>query len=321
MKTAKKVWLIVAGALVLLGALLFVGVLALNHWDLSRFGAGYETRTVEIREDFDRISLRVDSEDIRFAVSEDGICRVAFYEKEDAAHTAAVLDHTLSIEQADSGNWFDSFSLFRFDSPRITVYLPQTEYAALRIDAGTGDIEIPADFRFGQLDVKVSTGDVTCRASASGSMKLEASTGKIRVENASAGELALSVSTGRAELCSVDCAGALDVHVTTGDASLTDVRCRSLASTGSTGDLTLDRVIAAQTLTVERSTGDVKLTACDAGELAIQTTTGDVTGSLLSGKVFIVKSDTGDVSVPETITGGKCKITTHTGDIKITIAP
>ena len=36
-------------------------------------------------------------------------------------------------------------------------------------------------------------------------------------------------------------------------------------------------------------------------------------------KIFIAKASIGDVSVPETTAGGKCKITTDTGDIRISI--
>ena len=49
------------------------------------------------------------------------------------------------------------------------------------------------------------------------------------------------------------------------------------------------------------------------------TDTGDVKGSLLSEKIFIPTTDTGDVDVPKTVTGGRCEITTDTGDIKITV--
>ena len=73
-------------------------------------------------------------------------------------------------------------------------------------------------------------------------------------------------------------------------------------------------------MTVERSTGDVRLEQCDAEELDIRTDTGDVKGSLLTEKVFIVRSDTGRIKVPESITGGKCRVTTDTGDIEITVA-
>ena len=57
----------------------------------------------------------------------------------------------------------------------------------------------------------------------------------------------------------------------------------------------------------------------EARTISIKTDTGDVTGTLLSEKEFITDSDTGNIDVPKTTTGGKCEITTDTGDIKIDI--
>ena len=42
-------------------------------------------------------------------------------------------------------------------------------------------------------------------------------------------------------------------------------------------------------------------------------------GTLLSAKIFVHRTSTGDIKLPETTTGGKCKISTDTGDIKISI--
>ena len=82
----------------------------------------------------------------------------------------------------------------------------------------------------------------------------------------------------------------------------------------------MENVIAEQMITIERSTGDVIFDKCDAFELLIKTDTGNVTGSLLTDKIFIANSDTGHINVPETTTGGKCKITTDTGDIAFTVS-
>ena len=54
-------------------------------------------------------------------------------------------------------------------------------------------------------------------------------------------------------------------------------------------------------------------------ELKIITSTGDIEGTLLSDKVFIVKSSTGDIDVPSSITSGMCEITTSTGDIEVRV--
>ena len=67
-------------------------------------------------------------------------------------------------------------------------------------------------------------------------------------------------------------------------------------------------------------TGAIRLDRCDAGSLDLESDTGSITGTLLSDKVFVTKSDTGKIIVPETTTGGICKIETDTGRIEITIA-
>ena len=72
-------------------------------------------------------------------------------------------------------------------------------------------------------------------------------------------------------------------------------------------------------LWIGRSTGDVRFEECDAAEIFVRTDTGDIKGSLLTDKMFFAEADTGSVRVPKTTSGGRCEITTSTGDIRITI--
>ena len=150
-------------------------------------------------------------------------------------------------------------------------------------------------------------------------MKIKTTTGSICLENASAGALDLSVSTGNITAKQVSCTGDVSVNVTTGKAHLEDVSCKSLTSSGSTGSVFLKSVIADKKISVERSTGSISFDASDAAELWVKTTTGSVKGTLLTNKAFFANSSTGNIDVPRTTEGGKCEITTSTGDIKITI--
>ena len=320
MNQTTKTWLIAAAGLVLIGILAVGGVLSANHWDPAALsGKSFRTDTVEINESFRDITIRSDTEDIDFLASDDGRCRVVFYEKEKEKPAAFVHKGTLSIEVPDTGKWFERFTLFSFGSPRITVYLPQSAYGTLVIDESTGDVTLPVDFSFESIDINASTGNVVCCSSASGPIRIETSTGDIRLDGISADELGLCVSTGALDVRSAVCEGDFGVKVSTGRTVLTDVSCRNLVSEGSTGDIAMENLIAKERISVERSTGDVSFEQCDAAELLIVTDTGDVSGSLCSEKVFITQSDTGSVMVPGTTAGGICRITTDTGDIRIDI--
>ena len=117
----------------------------------------------------------------------------------------------------------------------------------------------------------------------------------------------------------MSCAGDITLGVSTGKAELSDVRCKSLRSSGTTGDISLSNVIAEQSFSIDRSTGYVEFDECDAAGIYVETDTGDITGSLLSGKAFTVQTDTGAVDVPHTASGGRCELSSDTGDIKIEI--
>lgn len=319
MRTKTKVWLIIAVTLVLLGGILFAGVMSTLGWDFSKLStAKYETNTYEINEAFNAVSMNTDTADIVFAVSDDEICKVVCYEQENAKHSAVVENNTLTIRVADQREWYQYIGI-NFSTPKITVYLPQNPYTALLIKESTGAIEMPKDFKFEDVDISLSTGDVKFFASVSDVLKINTSTGAIHVENISAGALDLSVSTGKVTVTGVDC-GDVKINVSTGKTNMTDIRCKNLLSSGDTGDISLKNVIATEKFSIERSTGNVKLEKSDAAEIYIETDTGDVTGTLLTEKVFIAETDTGRVDVPKTTTGGKCEIETDTGNIKITIS-
>lgn len=243
MKRSTKGWLIAATVLLLGGGLLFAGVLAAHHGDFTALDTvDCTTETVDITGAFRNISVKVDTADVVIVPSEDGTCRAVLRAPEGMRYTAAAQGGTLMVEETDTRTWIDRLTRFSFESPRVTLYVPDAAY--------------------GSLIVKDSTGD-------------------IRVERVSAEIVELSVSTGAVDVTSVVC----------------------------TGDMS-----------VAAGTGDIRLTRCDAARLSLQTSTGSITGSLLTGKRFNAKTDTGRVSVPASQnSGGVCVAATHTGDIVIDV--
>ena len=124
----------------------------------------YETNTYEVGKAFSDISMTTDTADIIFALSDDGKCKVECYEKENAKHSVTVENDVLVVRINKS--WYDYIG-YDFGSSKITVYLPKTEYNALFINESTGNVEIPKDYLFDNVDISLSTRDVNCCASVS----------------------------------------------------------------------------------------------------------------------------------------------------------
>lgn len=317
MRKATKIWLVTAASLILIGCVIFTGVMSIVKWDFSKLSTvKYETNNYEIDESFEDISIKTDTSDIIFAVSEDGKCRVKCYEEKKAKHTVSVRDGVLVIEVKNNGRWDDYIGI-NFDTPKIMVYLPKTEYTSLIVNGKTGTIILPDEFKLKNVDVSVSTGAVNVFADASEKIEIQTTSGNIRVGDISAGTLELSVSTGKVTVSGVTCKGDISVGVTTGNAYLTDIACKSVISSGSTGGISLNNVVAAEKFSIKRSTGNIKFDGCDAAEIFAETSTGDVKGRLLTDKVYITKTSVGRIDVPNTTTGGRCEIKTDTGDIEI----
>ena len=299
MRNLKK-WLIIGASLVLIGCIIFTGVMTMLKWDFKKLNTlKYETNEYMIDNEFKNISVESDTADITFLASDDKSVKVVCHEPSNAKHTVVVSSDTLEIKKNDTRKWYEHIGI-SFESEKITVYLPKGEYGNLSVKASTGDLKVTDEFKFADLNIALSTGNITLQNMTLRSASLRVSTGEIALDN-------------------VQIEGDLKAEVSTGKTYLKNLNCGNFISVGNTGDITMKNVIAKQKISVERSTGDVKFDGCDAAEIFVVTDTGDVRGSLLSGKVFITKTDTGSIDVPNSTSGGRCEITTDTGDIKFSI--
>ncbi|MGN1444521.1 MAG: DUF4097 family beta strand repeat-containing protein [Acutalibacteraceae bacterium] len=320
MRKTIKTWLIIATSLVMFGLVLFVGAMTALHFDFTKLSTvEYETGTYEVNEDFDKISIHADTTEIAFVPSDDEQCRIVSFETEKVRCSASVQNETLMIHFTDTRNkWYDYIGVF-LQNPKITVCLPQDEYVSLIIDTDMGDVTIPKDFIFENLEIKGSTADVQCLASVSNVMEIKLNTGAIEVDDLTASEISLTATTGDISVNSVAAKGNIEIETTNGAVTLTNVNCADLTAESDTGTISLNNVVASDSFSIENNTGNVRFENSDASQISVKTSTGDVTGTLRSEKIFITETATGDISVPKTVKGGKCKITTGTGNIKIDI--
>lgn len=319
MKKKTKISIIIASILVVVGSVMFCTSMAKSDWDFTILSlVKYETNTYHIDGDFKNISIDSKLDNITFVKSDSKECKIVCREMDKVKHFAKVENETLKIGTVDERKWYEYIGI-NAGSPKVTVYLSENEYNSLDIECTTGLVEIPKDFNFGNMNIKVTTGEVKCMTPHADNMKIKSTTGNIIISDSIVNSMSLAVTTGNIDVRNIKCSADLKTSTTTGDVILKNIECENIISEATTGDVSLENVIAASKLRIETDTGDVTMDDSDANDIHIETDTGDVTGSLLSDKIFIVETDTGDVDVPKTTSGGICEIKSDTGDVKITI--
>ena len=280
MSKGAKLGLILSLSFLLAAIILFVGGMSMLDWDFGKLSTNPPvTNTYLFDEPVRDISVIADTADIKIAPSSDGKIQVVCQEREHVRYAVSVDDGTLEIQMQDTRKWYQQITSF-VNYTKVTVYLPEGTYGALSIHGTTGNIHLSGGYTFGDVDVTVSTGDIMMARISAKDLNLSASTGKVTLEA---------------------------------------LQCRNLNSESSTGKTMLSQVFVAEKLQLHSDTGNIVLDHCDAAEIWIETDTGNVTGSMLTEKVFQVKTETGRIDVPDTITGGRCKISTDTGNILITL--
>ena len=253
------------------------------------------TKTYNIEEPYTDIKIEGKDLDVIIYSSNNGN-KVVYSENKKVTIETKVIDGVLTIKQNDNRKFYDM--LFNFSDFEVNLYLTEELINSLNIKGQVGDIEINKGFTFSNVDISNSTGDVEFNSNVKNNLSISNSTGDIEVENSNVGE-------------------SLNIETKTGDIELSNTNCNKLDIKVSTGDTELVNTLVTTDFKMEGSTGDVRFDEFDASNIEVSVGTGNVKGTIKSSKIFIAKSKTGSVSVPEAVTGGVCKITTSTGNIKI----
>jgi DUF4097 and DUF4098 domain-containing protein YvlB len=256
----------------------------------------YIENTYEITESYTDIEIRVSDVDVNITFVDDTSTLISTNLKENTNVSAQVLGNLLYITQDDDYKWYDH--MWNINKNSMDIYLSVRVLGSLKVFGSTGDIIVDKGLKIDDVKIKVSTGNIEVLSEDINSLNLECSTGDIKVDNIIMG-------------------ADLNLVTSTGDIKLNDVQCKTLNIKISTGDVYLIDVIVLGDLVLNGGTSDVKLERFDAENIEIDVSTGNVSGTILTSKIFIARSGTGDVVVPETTIGGKCKITASTGDIII----
>lgn len=338
MKNAKRRWLLLAAALVILGAALCRGAYAAMGYDLTKLNSEtMETSSYKIEVPFSKISIKASDAKVVLLPSEGKTCWVQCTSWKNEPYTAEVIDRTLTIQPAKSPIlrlWW-----FAFGEPSILLYLPNSCYEQLNIETGSGNMDLPQDFTFSNAQLKSSSGHISLESKVEKKLSAKTSSGYLLVNGVSCKEMTLLSSSGNGEVC-YGGANRLQIKSSSGEISLSYLTCGELEAEASSGDISLTgvqlsgdlkvnttsgtislNICDAGSLKLKSSSGTIFLTNCDADSLELRSSSGDILGSLLSDKRFITKSSSGRIQVPETTSGGVCKVETSSGDIRFRIVP
>ena len=319
MKPVLLIPIVIGGVLLVAGGAMFGIAIAQN------VKKDVVTRDVDLEDQtFANFKFDCDVSDIEFKVSEDGKKKITFKEEKKLTHEYSVSDNTLVITQKDNRKWYEHIMDFSGLHMKTTIYLPAATYGNIDLKNATGDLSVASEFTFENITGKQSTGDIDIKAKVTDVVDLKTSTGNIKLSNMDPKSVTLKASTGDFYLENLNVEGDININMpdggSTGKATLTNVRSNNLSVRTSTGDMKLTNVVVTNKIYLKASTGDIKLNDVDAQALEIKTNTGDIKGTLLTGKMFSVKTGTSRPSVPQSVEGhGTCSLDTDTGKIIITI--
>lgn len=312
-----KHWLFAAIILLVLGGLVFLYSFAAA--DFNFFKVETETvmdNTYKINGEFQKIQIEDNVGDVRLVLGTEA--RVECCESEHLRYSVSVENGTLRIKLLDTRRWYHYLG-FNLSDRALTVYLPEGMYEKLSVETDTGNIQIDSDFTFRWAKLSSDTGMISFEGTVSDSLDIETDTGNILLRSVSLGSLELETETGHVILQDLSVKDSLSLETETGELHLVDLTCATLSCEGSTADIFLENVIADKKMVLKTKSGDLFLEACDAPNVEIISASGDVTGSFLRDKIFNVNSKSGDVKVPESAGSDRCKVTTGSGDITLTV--
>lgn len=286
MKQSKQIAIWSAVAAMVLG----VAVVAAT-WGSVGFGIRalddqqYEMRNHWISEPFQNIRME-DVWDVRIEKSSTGKASVFCADAKDIVHSVRVENGTLMIQREDHRPWYEHIGITFWPSDSVILSLPDEQYHELFVKTVSGNIDL-MDGKFQKINLSSTSGD-------------------IRISS-----LEKPFSSGN-----------LAIATTSGDVECWDMELDSLTIGTISGDVKYFQGKVNGPMQITTISGDVEFPWSDAQSIEVSTVSGDVEGTLMSGKMFSLRSVSGTMHAPDSEEGnGRCEIATTSGNITISVAP
>lgn len=321
MKKSKKITIITAVAVIIIGCLISFFALVSLNFDFSKLNnVNPVTKTYDVDESFRNINIEGAECDINLIPSDNDKCRVICNEGDKISHSVTVQNDTLTIKRIDNRQWYEHIMVFYWGETEINLYLPQNKYAELYAKSVSGDIEISENFTFDKAELSTTSGDVSFHSKVNNDIDIQTVSGNIYAGDTTAKNITMQSTSGDTAVSSAKIKNELKVKSVSGNINLSDIECQSINSNTTSGDNKFTNVVAKANANIESISGNISLYQSDSQTMNIKTTSGDVDGTLLTDKIFNVQTTSGDVNVPQSGAGGKCEVKTTSGNINLEIA-
>lgn len=276
--------------------------------------------TITLDDTYDKMSFKIETANLTIEKSTESTTKIVFTETKKITHEAKIIDNTLTVTVNDTRKWYEKIFNFNDFKIKAIAYIPAAEFESLTVDTATGNVNVPSDFTFENVNLKSSTGNIEFKAIVNDKLEASASTGNITISDSKPQNIVASASTGNINISNVEVVEKIEAKTSTGNISIKDSKATDLYVRLSTGNITLTNYVSSNSMELIASTGNIKFDRVDANTISAKTSTGSIKGTLLTGKTFDAESDTGKVTVPLGTTGGLCKLRTDTGRILIELA-
>ena len=146
-------------------------------FDFSRLStAVYEKKTKVISAEFDEIDIQDMSDSVELKPSDDGKCKIVYYDSNKIIHNIDISGGTLKIK-AEYRNW--TSYIFNINIGRdMIIYLPEKEYEKLYVSTVGGNINME-EFAFEDTELHTVSGNIS--AYGSGEVKISTTSGDVDV--------------------------------------------------------------------------------------------------------------------------------------------
>lgn len=238
--------------------------------------------------------------DIVLNTSDDGRCKVSYYNSDSVVHSVRVVDGVLSISCVDDRLLGSDLGFG--DDPYITISLPKTRYGSVSIETETGNVSSSAQLECSRFDVYQKSGDTFLSGMTGNNINIRTSSGDV------------TIATVRTDV--------MNVAGKSGDFTIMNVDAGSIFASSGDGALTGYNITSGGSALFESDGGDISVEESDAPLLDFESQKGNIRITLLTEKIFKVESADGEISIPGSslATNQQCTAASGSGNIDIKYA-